>query len=131
MTSDIPPRPRPIFSMERLVGVILLGGVSLSVVCVGAGVLWQWSATGHPRFDDALARPPIAGMAIHELTALVRDGLTPGRLVSLGILTLLFTPYLRVLLSLIYFVFVEKNYKYGLITGFVGAVLTTSLFLSS
>jgi len=117
--------------MERLVRRILLGGVSLSVACVGAGVLWQWSATGQARFDYALAHPPIAGMAIHELTALVRDGLTPGRLVSLGILALLLTPYLRVLLSLIYFVCVERNYKYGVITGFVGAVLTYSLFRSS
>jgi uncharacterized membrane protein len=38
------------------------------------------------------------------------------------------TPYVRVLASMLYFVLVERNVKYGLFTGFVLAVLTYSLF---
>jgi uncharacterized membrane protein len=39
------------------------------------------------------------------------------------------TPYIRVLASLLYFAFVERNRKYTVFTGFVFAVLTYSLFL--
>ncbi len=53
----------------------------------------------------------------------------PRLLVSLGIAALLLTPYLRVLASLLFFAFVEHNWKYSLFTGFVLAVLTYSLFL--
>ena len=49
-------------------------------------------------------------------------------LVNLGIAVLLLTPYVRVLMSMLYFVFVERNLKYALFTGFVLAMLTYGLF---
>ena len=39
------------------------------------------------------------------------------------------TPYVRVLVSILYFAFSERNWKYALFTGFVFSVLTFSLFL--
>ena len=53
----------------------------------------------------------------------------PRLLVSLGIITLLLTPYVRVLASFVLFAFVERNAKYAVFTGFVLAVLSYSLFL--
>ncbi|MDO8567714.1 MAG: DUF1634 domain-containing protein [Dehalococcoidales bacterium] len=50
------------------------------------------------------------------------------RFMTLGIVVLLLTPYLRVVLSAIYFGR-EKNYKYVIITIFVLIVLTLSLIL--
>jgi uncharacterized membrane protein len=41
----------------------------------------------------------------------------------------MFTPYLRVAASAVYFALVERNLKYTLFTLFVFAVLTYSLFL--
>jgi uncharacterized membrane protein len=49
--------------------------------------------------------------------------------ISLGVATLLLTPYLRVLASIGYFAFVERDLKYTLFTTFVFAVLTYSLLL--
>ena len=46
---------------------------------------------------------------------------------SLGLLILLFTPYMRVQLSLIYFYFLSGIWKYSLFTGIVFLVLTYSL----
>jgi len=39
------------------------------------------------------------------------------------------TPFVRVLTSVFYFAFVERNWKYTLFTGFVLGLLTYSLFL--
>lgn len=131
MTIPKESRPRSIPSMERVVGMILLGGVSLSVCSIGAGLLWQWASTGYARFDYALPHAHFARFMLGELTAVFREGMAPHRLVNIGIIALLLTPYLRVVLSMAYFIFIDRNYKYGVITGFVGAILTYSLFLSS
>jgi uncharacterized membrane protein len=51
----------------------------------------------------------------------------PRLLVNLGIAVLMLTPYVRVLASMLYFMLVERNLKYGLFTAFVLAMLTYSL----
>jgi uncharacterized membrane protein len=114
--------------MERVVGRILFAGVSVSVCCLAAGLLWQWASIGQPRFDYELPHTHIARFLLGELTAVVHGRVSPARLINLGILALLLTPYLRVVLSMVYFVAIERNYKYGIITGFVGTILTYSLF---
>lgn len=131
MTNGNEIRPGRLPGMERMVAVVLLGGVSLSVLSIGAGLLWQLGSASHPGLDQALPHTHFAKFAVDQLGDVVRYGLTPGRLVNLGIILLLLTPYLRVIFSMAYFALVERNLKYGLITGFVGAVLTYSLFLSS
>jgi|WetSurMetagenome_2_1015567.scaffolds.fasta_scaffold120527_2 uncharacterized membrane protein len=52
----------------------------------------------------------------------------PVRLMTIGIMFLLLTPFLRVIFSAIYFA-LNKNIKYALITLFVLAVLVISLSL--
>ena len=47
---------------------------------------------------------------------------------TLGMATLILTPYIRVIASFIYFAW-EQNYKYVLITAFVLVILTVSLTL--
>ncbi|MEM4358582.1 MAG: DUF1634 domain-containing protein [Candidatus Caldarchaeum sp.] len=53
-------------------------------------------------------------------------GLGPEGLMTAGLVILIFTPYSRVLTSIVYFA-AERNIKFLLITLFVFAVLTTSL----
>jgi uncharacterized membrane protein len=53
----------------------------------------------------------------------------PRLLISLGIVALLLTPYLRVLASMLFFAVVEHNWKYTAFTAFVLIVLTYSLVL--
>ena len=49
-------------------------------------------------------------------------------LMSLGLVVLMFTPYLRAVLSVAYFI-LARNYKYTLITSFVLVVITASLMV--
>jgi uncharacterized membrane protein len=117
------------FDMDALVGTILSTGVIASVLLLSAGLLWQWIAFGNLGFDYTLPRENIVRFIAGEVTGTLRDGFGPVRLVNLGIIVLMLTPYVRVILSAVYFALVERNFKYTAITGFVGAVLTYSLFL--
>ncbi|MGZ3606158.1 MAG: DUF1634 domain-containing protein, partial [Thermodesulfobacteriota bacterium] len=55
--------------------------------------------------------------------------LRPRVMINMGIAVLMLTPFVRVLASVFYFAFAERNWKYTLFTGFVLGVLTYSLFL--
>ena len=115
--------------IESIVGWLLLGGVVLSMLLLIAGLAWHWVVTGRLTFEYT-----ITGMNLYQfLFKDVRDIATmparPRLLLNLGIAVLLLTPYARVLVSMCYFAFVERNWKYTCFTGFVLGVLTYSLFL--
>ena len=117
------------FDLAIGVGTILAAGIMASLLLLSTGFLWQWIATGDPVLRDALPRTSIARTIAGEVSGFVHQGLNPARLVNFGIIILLLTPYLRVALSLGYFLFVERNPEYAAITGFVLVVLSYSLFL--
>ena len=115
--------------MEILIGYILLVGVLLSMALLIIGLVWHWATTGHLRLEY-----PIMGMNLFEFVQLslrqIASGtIHPRLMVNLGIAVVMFTPYVRVLASMLYFALVERNLKYTLFTGFVLSVLTYSLFL--
>lgn len=120
------PAPR---DMNTWVGRVLSTGVLLSALLLSTGFLWNWIATGSPGLEGAPPHSSIIRFSIEEIGSILRGGLRPAGLVNLGILVLMFTPYVRVLMSMAYFLLVVRNYKYAVITGFVFAVLTFSLFL--
>ena len=113
--------------MDVVVGYILLAGVLLSVVLVTAGLVWHWVREGSPRFDYTLAGTTVFRFLVDDVRALAAGELRPRLLLNLGIAVLLFTPYLRVLSSVVYFAVVERNAKYTLFTSFVLATLTYTL----
>jgi len=129
MESPAIPRPKASFDMDALVGRVLSTGVIASVLLLSTGLVWQWVAAGRLGFDYTLPRENIVRFITGEVVGMVREGLGPTRFVNLGIIVLMLTPYLRVLLSMLYFIIVARNYKYAAITGFVCSVLTYSLFL--
>ena len=117
------------FDMEILIGYILLVGVLLSMALLIIGLAWHWATTGHLRLEY-----PIMGMNLFEfvhisLRQIASGAIHPRLMVNLGIAVVMFTPYVRVLASMLYFALVERNGKYTLFTGFVFSVLTYSLFL--
>jgi uncharacterized membrane protein len=114
--------------LETVISYILMIGVlvSLAVEVVGLGYYAtteslqvdftsRWQTSGNDFF--AYAWGTLLSLGV---------GATPVTLISLGIVLLMVTPYLRVLASLLYFT-VERNPKYALISLFVLAVLTISL----
>jgi uncharacterized membrane protein len=117
------------FDMEIVVGYILLVGVLVSMVLVTAGLVWRWIATGHLGLDYSIGGMNLFEFVLADTRQVAADAVRPRLLVNLGIAALMLTPYARVLASMLYFAFVERNGKYTLFTGFVFTVLTYSLFL--
>ncbi len=115
--------------MDLILGYLLSGGVLLSVMLVTTGLVWRWVNTGQLGVDYALPHMNLFEFLSADFHQVASAAFRPRLLVSLGIATLLLTPYARVLASLVLFLFVEHNWKYAVITGFVLAVLTYSLFL--
>ncbi len=116
-------------NMDVLVGYILLIGVLLSVVLIIAGTLWNWILAHHLTIQYTISGMNYFSFLLTSFRQLFRGALEPRLLISLGIVTLMFTPYLRVAASVVYFAVVARNLKYTLFTLFVFVVLTYSLFL--
>jgi uncharacterized membrane protein len=114
--------------MEAVVGYILLGGVLLSAALIASGLAWHWVTTGQLQFEYPVGGMDLARFIIDDLQQLVVDSIHPRYLINLGIAVLVLTPYVRILISVLYFAFVERDWKYVFFTAVVFGVLTYSLF---
>jgi uncharacterized membrane protein len=114
--------------MEVVVGYVLLGGVLLSVALIASGLAWHWVTTGQLQFEYPVGGMDLARFIIGDLQQLVVGPIHPRYLINLGIAVLVLTPYVRILISVLYFAFVERNWKYASFTAVVFGVLTYSLF---
>ena len=110
--------------MEPLVGGILLRGVLLSMSLVVGGVAWQWAATGQLGVGGVLQGVNVFHFLLGDLRQVCMVGLRPHVLVDLGLVVLLLTPYVRVVASLAYFAWVERQGSYTLFTSSVFLTLT-------
>lgn len=117
------------FDMDLLVGYLLLFGVLMSLLLVLAALIWKRKETGNVEFDYEISGMNFFHLAINEIRLAMQGALRPRLLLSLGIIALMLTPYLRVLVSMAYFMFWLKNWKYTLFTAFVLVTLTYSLFV--
>ena len=115
--------------MDLLVGYILLFGVLLSLALVLAALIWKWIVTGTVEFDYQLSGMNFIQLTAYELRLAAAGALRPRLLLTLGILMLMLTPFLRVLASMVYFLVGLKNWKYTLFTAFVLVTLIYSLCL--
>ncbi len=116
--------------MELLVGYLLLSGVLLSILLVVTGMAWEYVKTGSLHLNYLIAGMNFFQFLVGDLRAILTPSLIgPRAFVNLGIAALLFTPYIRVVSSMVFFAAAEKNWKYTAFTAFVGVVLTYSLFL--
>lgn len=116
--------------MELLVGYLLLSGVMVSIVLLLTGMIWEYVKTGSLHLNYLIAGMNFFQFFLRDIHAIVTPRLFgPRAFVNLGIAALLFTPYIRVVSSMVFFAAAEKNWKYTAFTAFVGIVLTYSLFL--
>lgn len=114
--------------MELLIGYLLLAGVSVSSLLITVGVAWDWQQSGHLGLSHLLSGSNVGALLSAETDRLFARGLTPQRLVDLGILVLLATPFLRVAASFVFFA-VERDVKYSVFTFVVLAILSYALFI--
>ena len=116
-------------AMDEWVGYILLCGVLLSMALITIGLAWRYAKTGDVASDYRISGMNMADFALAEFRLARAGAIRPRLFINLGIVILMLTPFFRVLVSVIYFMFALKNWKYTLFTAFVLAVLTYSLFL--
>lgn len=116
-------------AMDEWVGYILLCGVLLSMALITVGLVWRYAKSGEVASDYRISGMNMADFTIAEFRLARAGAIRPRLFINLGIVILMLTPFFRVLVSVIYFMFALKNWKYTLFTAFVLAVLTYSLFL--
>lgn len=115
--------------MDLLVGYLLLCGVLLSMALIISGMVWRFIRIGQLSVSQKLAGMNLFEFVVSEARIVLADRLRPRTLIACGIAVLMLTPYLRVLASMLYFMFALKNWKYTLFTAIVLGVLTFSLFI--
>jgi uncharacterized membrane protein len=113
----------------RELSLILIVGVGLSFAIEIIGLAWYFLQTGGLVFDFTPQWQLTAESFFSYIVALFSNstpGVDPLRLMALGIVVLMLTPYIRVIASAVHFG-TTRNLKYLLFTLFVLGVLTVSL----
>jgi len=116
-------------NFELAISYLLGVGVVSSLILVGAGVFLYYLDFGNLALSEKKALFLREKDFFYFLYDLLRGGNSQERALwtlTLGIAVLVLTPYLRVLLSVFYFLW-EKDFKFSLITLFVFLILTLSL----
>ena len=112
------------FDVEPLLSAILRGG---AWVCVGLALLsvvLQRGGVGGVGLGDRLQASSLTSLLVADAQG-VGSRISWSRLVlDLALGALMLTPYFRVLVSLLYFAWVERNRRYVLLTSVVLAFLT-------
>ncbi|HSR12736.1 MAG TPA: DUF1634 domain-containing protein, partial [Thermodesulfobacteriota bacterium] len=116
---------------EQAIGTLLIAGVAVSLLLMSLGILLLYLDL------HSMAISQKDSMFLHEKNffSFVWNLIAGGhvmpmgtRLLTLGIATLILTPYLRVVLSAFYYVAV-KDLKYAMFTLFVLGLLSASLYV--
>ena len=115
------------FDMEDLLGVILRNGMLVSAGVIAAGVIVRGLDRDRIAWEPSLQARSLPLLVWADLQRLGAPAAWPSLLVHLGIATLMVTPYLRVVASLVYFALVERNWQHVLFAGLVLILLTIAL----
>lgn len=117
---------------ESAISRILIVGVIASVLIEALGIVSYYYAYGdleilfQPQF--ALKGADFFSYTVMAIRSIVLGSWTPRHILGFGLVLLMFTPYMRVIASVVHYG-LAKNFKYLLITGFVFLVLTASLLI--
>jgi uncharacterized membrane protein len=117
--------------LHKAISSLLIIGVAVSLVLEIIGMVLFFYSYGHLRLLEGKAMF-IRGQNFFSFIYGLFQGHYPQKsailFMTLGITTLILTPYARVVVSVLYFAW-KRNIKYTLITIFVLTVLTISLAL--
>ena len=116
--------------LEGVISYVLIIGVVASLLIEIAGVILFYRTYGNLAISHD-SRMFLQGENFFIFLARLFSGSSmswPIRVITLGIAVLILTPYVRAMLSVIYFA-VHRNGKYLVITLFVFTILTISLLV--
>jgi len=117
--------------LETIISYLLIVGVLVSVILEAIGITLYYGTYGDVQVSQNqavfISGKNFFAFIIYETQHLLgsQNALL---FMTLGLIILILTPYIRAITSVIYFAW-EKHYKYVLITLFVLVVLTISLAL--
>ena len=117
--------------LETAVSYLLIVGVVVSVILEAIGIALYYGAYGNVQVSQNqavfISGKNFFAFIIYQTQHLIgsQNALL---FMTLGLIILILTPYIRAITSVIYFAW-EKHFKYVLITMFVLVVLTLSLAL--
>jgi uncharacterized membrane protein len=117
--------------LESSISYVLITGVVVSLILEIVGIILYYRQTGTLAISERHALFIQGNDFFSFFTRLVYDTAkeTTGlRLMAIGITVLILTPYVRAVMSVIYFA-EKKNVKYTIFTLFVMAILTASLMM--
>ncbi len=118
-------------ALESIIGYALLICVIVALSLEVAGLVLYISTSNNTNIildqNLCIQEEHFFSYAVRTINSMIRRP-NYTNLMSLGLVVLMFTPYLRAVLSVAYFI-VVKNYKYTLITSFVLVVITVSLMI--
>lgn len=117
------------FDIEVVIGTALSIGVLISAGLVILGLAWHWLTTGQLTFHLPFTGANLFDVIAQSIRRVVNDHDRSIGVIWLGLAVLMLTPYARVVASVIYFAFADRDWKFTAITLFVLAVLTISLFI--
>ncbi len=117
------------FDMEALVSAILRQGMVLSLGLISAGVALRYASDRTVGFEDHLRGTNVLQFLLADIHQVASPRFWPSAVAHVGIAVLLLIPYLRVLASMLYFVFVERSRVHALLTGLVLLTLTYILLI--
>jgi uncharacterized membrane protein len=117
---------------EKAISYLLISGVIISLILEVLGMALFYHTYGRLTFSESKA-VFIHGTSYFTFFLDLLHAGPPGAkgisLMTLGIAVLILTPYLRVIMSVVYFA-IDRNLKYVLITLFVLILLTLSLSMA-
>ena len=117
--------------LETIIGYLLIVGVIVSVILEVIGITLYYGTYGNVQLSQNQA-VFISGKDFFAFIIYQTQHLLGSEnallFMTLGLIILILTPYIRAITSVIYFAW-EKHFKYVLITMFVLVVLTLSLAL--
>jgi uncharacterized membrane protein len=117
--------------LETWLSYVLISGVVISLILEVTGMILFYRASRSMAISESGAmfiRGQNFFMFLSRLFYETFSGITAFRLMVLGVAALILTPYVRAVMSVIYFAS-RKNVKYLIITLFVLTVLTASLLM--
>ncbi len=117
--------------LETAISYLLIAGVAASLFLEIIGILLFYHSYGHLRISENKVMFIVGDNFFSFIYGLFHGNYAQEKAIHfmvLGIIALILTPYIRLVLSVLYFAW-ERNVKYVAITMFVLAILTISLVL--
>lgn len=115
--------------LDRIIIALLITGVTVSILFESIGLVLFCHSRGRLTVSMETAvfiHGHNLGFLMHHLTGMISKQGIDIFFMTLGIIVLIVTPFVRVIISMVYFA-LERDVKFFLITFFVFAVLLISL----